>query len=433
MPARSLISSFVLSLAFIGGQIGAAELYVSASGSDSAAGSEASPWKTVQHGCDQLKPGDTLIVLPGVYEEKIDVKTSGTPGNGSITIRGKEGAVISGKSVKGAHLIHLKNQSYIRIIGLELRDNTGVRDGSGIRIEGHGTGIELRNNRIHEIRGKDAMGITVYGTDRNQAVDQLVIDGNEIFNCDPAKSEALVLNGNVSNFAITNNIVHDVNNIGIDMIGGEVSTVGDATKVARNGVCRGNKVYRCRSNYEDGYAAGIYVDGGHDIIVEDNIVTQCDLGIEIGAENKGTVASQITVRGNMVFYNDKAGIVFGGYDKSTGRVQSCKFTGNTCYHNNRHKEDHNGELWVQWASDNEVTGNTFVVGGSESPLAQISPGGALGNTINGNHYYTDAGAEDAFFIFKNNDVNGFASWRATSRADTTSVFGPVEVKLPSVE
>jgi parallel beta-helix repeat protein len=411
----------------------AAELFVSTKGDDTADGSEATPWRTVQHGCDLMKPGDVLNVLPGEYTEKLTLRNSGNEEGGYLTVKAKPGAVISGKGIKGSHLIYLKNQSYIKIIGFELRDNTHVRDGSGIRIEGHGSHIELRNNRIHEIRGKDAMGITVYGTDKNLPVDKIVIDGNEIFDCEPAKSEALTLNGNVSNFAITNNSVHDVNNIGIDMIGGETSTNGDRSKVARNGVCSGNKVYRCRSNYEDGYAAGIYVDGGHDIVVENNIVTQCDLGIEIGAENKGTVAFNITVRNNTIFLNDKAGIVFGGYDRGTGRVELCKFTGNTCYRNNRHKEDHNGELWIQWASENEVTGNTFVVNGSDSPLAQVTPGGALGNTVNDNHYYTDAGAGDAFFIFKNNDVNGFASWRATTKMDSDSVFGPIEVKLPEIE
>jgi len=48
-----------------------------------------------------------------------------------------------------------------------------------------------------------------------------VIDGNEVYDCDPAPSEALTLNGNVDGFQVTNNVVHDVNTIGIDAIGGE--------------------------------------------------------------------------------------------------------------------------------------------------------------------------------------------------------------------
>ena len=432
MSAPALPQILWLSLLFLGTSVLAEPRFVSVSGDNAAAGSESAPWRTIQHACDRLNPGDVLNVLPGVYEEKIQVRVSGVESN-PITIQGRPGAVISGKGVKGADLIHIKDQGYLKITGFELRDNLHVNDGSGIRVEGHGSHLELRNNRIHEIRGRDAMGITIYGTDKNRPIDQIVIDGNQVYDCDPAKSEALVINGNVSHFQITNNVVHDVNNIGIDMIGGEASTTGDASKVARHGICSGNKVYRCRSNYEDGYAAGIYVDGGHDIVVENNIVTQCDMGIEIGAENKGTIVFNIAVRNNVIFHNDKAGLVFGGYEKNTGRVELCSFTGNLCYQNNRHKEDHNGELWIQWATDNEVKNNTFIVNGSDSPLAQISVGGGEGNTLNGNHYYTDAGAEDAFFLFKNHDVNGFAAWKSATKQESASVFGPKDVKLPSVD
>src|SRR3954449_2628099 len=41
--------------------------YVSPGGNDSAAGSAAAPFKTLQHGSDVLKPGDTLIVGAGTY------------------------------------------------------------------------------------------------------------------------------------------------------------------------------------------------------------------------------------------------------------------------------------------------------------------------------------------------------------------------------
>ena len=416
----------------MGFPVQAADRYVSVQGSDTASGEAAAPWRTVQHACDNARPGDTIHVAAGTYQEKLTLKVSGTE-NAFITLKAEPGAVLSGKEVKGDNMIFIENQSYVRVVGFEITDHLGVKDGSGIRVKGHGSHIELRGNRIHKIRGKDAMGITIYGTDAAAPIDHLIIDGNEIFDCDPARSEALTLNGNVTDFQVTNNVVHDVNNIGIDFIGGESWTSGDADKVARNGLCKGNKVYRCRANYEDGYAAGIYVDGGRDIVLEDNIVTQCDLGIEVGAENKGSVASGIVVRNNFVFLNDKAGLVFGGYEKSAGRVKKSKFTGNVCYRNNRHKDDNNGELWIQWASDNEVTGNTFVVNGSDSPLAQVVDGGAEGNRVDGNRYYTDAGAEDAFFIWKGEDVNGFAQWRKDSGMDRASVFGAVELKLPAVE
>src|SRR4051794_9397114 len=42
-----------------------------AKGDDSADGSMAKPWKTIQHGAERLKPGDTLYLRGGVYYEKV--------------------------------------------------------------------------------------------------------------------------------------------------------------------------------------------------------------------------------------------------------------------------------------------------------------------------------------------------------------------------
>lgn len=75
----------------------AATYYVSTSGSDSAAGSEAAPWRTIQHAADSIKPGDTVLIGPGTYRESIIITRSGTP-EAPITISALPGArvVITG-------------------------------------------------------------------------------------------------------------------------------------------------------------------------------------------------------------------------------------------------------------------------------------------------------------------------------------------------
>jgi parallel beta-helix repeat protein len=404
----------------------AGDFYVAVTGRDDAAGSKAEPWRTIQHAAKSLKPGDTAHVLPGAYTEKVQIAVSGTAGK-PVTFQAEGAVVVSGKGVKGENIFLVENQSHVRVIGFEIRDNLKCNDGSGIRVQGAGTHIEIRNCRVHEIRGKDAMGITVYG-DQETPLSNITIDGNEVFNCDPARSEALTLNGNITGFRVTNNVVRDMNNIGIDFIGGEQWANKDRTKVVRDGVCSGNRVMRCRSNYEDGYAAGIYVDGGRDIVIEKNTVTECDLGIEIGAENRGTVTSGVIVRNNLIYRNDKAGLVFGGYEKGAGRVQQCAFTGNTCYQNHQH-EDQNGELWIQWASDNKITGNIFW-SGEENPLVQVDANAGR-NEMNGNRYYSEAGEEEAYFIWKGKDVNGLRAWRVSSGLDSASVFERPDIALPA--
>ena len=59
-----------------------------------------------------------------------------------------------------------------------------------------------------------------------------------------------MLNGNVTGFEVTNNRVHDNNNIGIDFIGFEGTCPDPALDRARDGVCRGNVVWNISSRVE---------------------------------------------------------------------------------------------------------------------------------------------------------------------------------------
>ena len=53
---------------------------------DTNPGTEEKPWKTIQHAADAAKPGDTVYVMAGKYEERVKVNTSGAEGN-HITFR----------------------------------------------------------------------------------------------------------------------------------------------------------------------------------------------------------------------------------------------------------------------------------------------------------------------------------------------------------
>ena len=215
----------------------------------------------------------------------MEIRVSGSADGGFVTFQADGSVILSGEGTDGEHILYLKGTQYVRIIGFEIRDNLNVNTGAGIWIDETGDHLEILNNRIHNIRGRDAMGIAVYGRSSASSISDLVIQGNEVFDCDPARSEAITLNGNVTRFLVAENLVHDVNNIGIDFIGGEGTCPDPEQDAARDGVCSGNRVWNARSIYGGGYAAGIYVDGGRNIVVERNIVTECDLGIEIGAEN----------------------------------------------------------------------------------------------------------------------------------------------------
>ncbi|MFO0983035.1 MAG: right-handed parallel beta-helix repeat-containing protein [Planctomycetota bacterium] len=372
----------------IGASIAGATTYVVApSGGD---------FTTIQAALDVAIAGDTILVKdnPSAYHEKLAFPRNGNASAGPITLRAYPGhhPIVDGTGVTGANMMLLHNRSYVSVIGFEIRNNSNVNDGSGIRITGSGAFLELRDNVIHDMRGVGAMGITVYGTSASASISDLIIAGNQIHDCEPADSEALVLNGNVERFAVTGNVVRDVNNVGIDFIGGEADI--NPSFVARNGVCAGNLVERANANYGGGFAAGIYVDGGKDIVVRGNVVTQSDLGIEIGAENAGIVVTGVVVRDNVLYGNLQAGLVFGGYDSTAGRVNSCQFLGNTCFKNDTTGQ-FLGELWINWASDNVVHDNIFY--STAQNVLLYSENGNVNNALDFNTWYAEAGAGNAEF------------------------------------
>ena len=391
-----------------------------ASTADASSGIVPDDFPTIQRALDQAMPGDVIQVKDGTYFEKVRFIRSGNAADGFITLQPFPGhrPILDGTDVPGTHMVLIDSVSYVQLIGFELRNNLGVEDGSGVRILGSGSHIEIRRNRIHDIRGIDAMGITVYGTSTTASISDLVIDQNELYDLEPAQSEALTLNGNIERFVVSRNTVRDVNSIGIDFIGGELDINPDPTKVPRNGVCRFNQVSRAHANYGGGFAAGIYVDGGRNLVVENNIVSGSDIGIEVGAENAGVVASGVIIRNNLVYGNDKPCLVFGGFDASVGRVRNSQFLNNTCHKNDRVATGV-GELWIQHAENNIVRGNVFV---GRGPELLLSEDGAVDNSLDYNLWFTPTGELVARFTWEGTTYEGYAAYQAGSEQDRRSPF-----------
>nr|WP_300002527.1 right-handed parallel beta-helix repeat-containing protein [Tissierella sp.] len=311
--------------------------YVALDGNDDALGSMDDPFITIQRGISVLKPGDTLFIRSGTYQEKVNIENSGSAIN-FITIKNFPGekAIIKGDS-QGDAILSIFNKSYIRIEGLNLSGNSGNNTPMGIRIEGAGRDIELVNNKVYDIiSDSNAHGIAVYGTNPKTSISNLLIENNEVYNCKLGQSEALVLNGNVRDFKVINNTIHDNDNIAIDFIGYEGTSDLGETDRARDGICSGNKVYNISSinnpTYNDFGAVGIYVDGGKNIIIERNYIQNCDIGIEIASEHRGRNTEEIIVRNNLILDStDYAALSIGGESKSNGQAINIKIYNNTIY------------------------------------------------------------------------------------------------------
>lgn len=313
--------------------------YVSPEGSDSYAGTLESPFGTVQKGCNMLSPGDTLYIKAGVYNEKLEINSSGTK-NSYITIRpyGQDRVILSGEgNSERSGIIHIKNESYVRINGLELRNSRDGDTPSGIMIEGCGSGIEILENKIYAVESdSDAHGIAVYGTNGFIPIQEIAIKGNEVYDCRLGTSEAVVVNGNVKDFQICGNVIHDNNNIAIDCIGFENTALFNDQP--RYGLVEGNIVYNISSAQNRAYggdacASGIYVDGGRDIVIERNRVHNCDIGIEVASEHLNKAAENILVRSNLIYACSLYGLSLGGAYEENGYAKGCSLLCNTLYGN----------------------------------------------------------------------------------------------------
>ncbi len=388
------------------------------------------PGENIQDALDSASAGDTVVVHAGTYEERLYINNSGSSGGGYITLMANPGDDVylsgRGQHISGdPNMIYAENPSYIKIIGLNICSNKAVNpaDGSGILIEGYGSHIQIISNKIYEMRGVHAMGIGIYGTESTPFSD-IIIANNEIFDCEPADSEALNIDGNVTDFMISNNYVHDVNNIGICMIGGEADI--NPIYGARNGVCSENIVKRARSNYGGGYGAAIYSDGGQNIIIERNIVSESDLGIECGAENPGWISSNVTVRNNLIYYNDKIGIGFGGYDSGRGRVIDSEIINNTLYKNNElnlGSSDFHGEIIIQFSTNVTFMNNIVYISekGDKRGITEEDSAANINNKFNYNLYFCDN--PSAIYQWKGGEYTGFTAYsNAASPNELYSIF-----------
>lgn len=427
---------------------GACTHFVATTGANTNPGTQAAPWKTIQHAALNAQPGQVVCVRGGVYNEVVTFAVSGTAA-APITFQSFPGetAVVdgTGKTVPASDtgLFLITNQQYLVIRGFELRNyrtSTSNRVPVGIRIVGTAHHIELRNNTIHHIEhngsavnGTDAHGIAVHGTSGTQSVNNLLIDGNELFALKLGSSEALVLNGNVEQWQVTNNTVRDSNNIGIDVIGFEGTA--PANDQARNGLIAGNHVYNIDTFGNPAYgtdrsAGCIYVDGGADVIIERNRVHHCNLGIEIASEHARRATSRVTVRNNFIYGNTEVGIAMGGYDTQRGSTENCVIVNNTLVGNNT-SNDYGAELYIQYDTRNNVIKNNIVVAGPAGWLIKSWSAVMQGNVVDANLYYTSAAAQWQWRNTTYSGANAFNNYRAGSGNDAGSLNGqdPLLVNL----
>lgn len=421
----------ILFLLLIFETVSAQNLYVDGTnGSNSNAGtSTATAWKTIQYAMTHATAGSTVYIRSGTYKETLTLNVSGAAGN-PITFTNYNGELvyIDGNNL-AVTLLYISGKSNIAIIGLNFQNTLG-NNSAGIIIEGSSSNITFRKNTITNIRwtaspttipnsNKNSNPFVVYGNNASQAITNLIIDSNEVYNNITGFSESMTLDGNVDGFSIAHNKVHDNTNIGILCAGNYKVSSTPATDHARNGVVQSNTTYNCTSSYAT--SGGIYIDGGQNIIVERNKSYGNGYGIEIGCEEPG-ITSFITVRDNILFDNQLAGIAIGGYNyPTTGEVLDCVIENNSFYKNDNTFSG-SGEVMISKAGNCIFRNNIFYTNGQNIAVSS-SYNGLQGNTFNYNDYYVPTGnTTDLVFAFNANEYNGLSNFRSSTSQEAAGIF-----------
>ena len=422
--------------------------YVSTTGDDSNPGTQTAPWRTVQHSADTVRAGSTVNVRGGVYEELVSIKASGNAADGYITFRSYPGetAVLDAEHFAPdgrSGILTIHNKNYVRVEGLEIRNYRTAEHRLtplGISVMGAGSHIELLKNNVHHIeqnfngrdapgRGGNGFGIAVYGTDAKTPISELVIDGNEVHHLKTGSSESLVVNGNVTNFRITHNVVHDNNNIGIDIIGFERTAPDPAVDQARDGVVSGNLVYSITSRGNPAYrndesSDGIYVDGGTRILIEQNVIHDVDFGIELASEHQNRATSYVTARNNLIYHCHTAGVSIGGYAPKRGSTEHCTVVNNTLYENDTSGTE-SGEFQMQWNMVDNVFANNIVYAGprclitlNKSQVETKQPPASIDHNL----YYCASGSKTSSWGAASARVTGFDKHVQSTGNDRHSRF-----------
>lgn len=422
--------------------------YVANSGSDSAAGTVDAPWRTIGRAARSVMPGDTVYVRGGTYGETIDINTSGSVAAGPIVFASYPGekAAVSGAGLTvpaGAMrgLWNLNNVSYVTVQGFDIgyySTSSTTATPVGIYVNGGGTQVKVLDNRVHDIANRiescpngNAFGIEVYANDAANSINQLTISGNEVDHLRTGCSESLSLTGNVEQWTISGNVVHDNDNIGIAALGFETMSGrngGTFQSQARDGVISGNSVYNTSSQGNSAYPAGdfsadgIYVEGGTRIVIERNLVNKADLGIELACETKGKFTSDVIARNNLVMYSNVTGISLGGAASGNGGTQNATVVNNTLFRNDTQATG-SGEFQIQFHVSGTVFENNLLYATTDGLLVNFWPGTtnntgyANPGTIDHNLYFADGGAGNANWVWLGRTYTSISNYRTASGAD----------------
>jgi hypothetical protein len=283
--------------------------YVSPNGLDSNAGTEATPWKTVQKAADSAGPGDTVLIMEGTYPESVLVQRSGEEGR-PITFRNyaDQKPVIDGQAQpNGRGVFSILGQQHIVVSGLRIINGWG-RGQSGIHCQDSG---HLLITKCYTFNTGSSGIKLIHCTDS-------VVDGNEIeWGCQNGAEENITVKIDSDRIQISNNHIHNSRDEGIDCKEG-----------ARNVRVFGNLIH-------DVERQGLYADAWnretYNIEFSGNIIHDCGFGMAACSETGGLL-HDISYVNNIVYNCEGPGMVVASWGRRGAHpIQGVRFINNTIY------------------------------------------------------------------------------------------------------
>lgn len=400
--------------------------YVSKKGSDSGKGTENDPFKTIQKAINTAKAGSTIYVQDGTYSEAITFTKTGTKDN-YITLKAvnPQKAQITLKKGASGPIIDLNGKSFIRIEGFDI-GNVTAKEVYGIFIGEGVKNIMISNNKIHDIKtskpnnpsyGANGILCLGEGETEEEAIENITITENEVYNNVTGWSESISIAGNAENVKVTKNTVHDNTNIGIDFYGNAGYCKTAILDQPRFCEASDNIVYNCKCSYADN--AGIYVDGARDTEIKNNEVYDNLYGIEAGSEegygkDNSTPVTRIKIYGNTVYDNPNGGIRIGGFDTDkTGAVMNSEIYDNTLRNNGAGEGGYNGEINIEKTKNVQIYNNKiWKTESSQKEYPMINIGSDVSASyikelqLYGNTYYTSWEPDEVVFCLFGKDCVG---------------------------
>jgi hypothetical protein len=415
--------------------------YVNAStGNDANNGtSTATSLKTIQAALNKTANGvgANIYVSAGTYKERLFWPNSGASSAAPITLTNYNNGVVILDGINATNnaqneMIAISSKSHIRIDHINITNNTRSF-AKGIYLIGSGSDVHVTYCKLSNIgwttdasatptSNDNANPFVIVGSTSTSYTD-IYIGSNEIFNCNTGYSEGLTLTGNVENFLIEMNTIHDIKNIGMDM-SGNYSWTGAPANVnyARNGNIKNNTVYNCVSPVAT--SGGIYVDGGKWINIEGNTCYANYAGISVGCENNNNTVEGINIRSNFIYNNIEAGLLIGS-NQPNSKVINSTVSNNTLY-KNYSAGGWGGEISMQNLDNVKFIDNIIQ---SRSNIVVIASAGykSTNLTFDYNKYYSLSGAAtNVTFDWGGNNgttYSTFAAFKAGTALDANSTYG----------